>query len=204
MTSVEAPRSNARRVVLTGCTGFLGTHLLRHLAADASVAELHCLCIRARHVRVQDVKIRKYHGDLAKPLLGLSAGDFRRLSQTADVIIHLGADVNHLKSYEAMRAANVVSTQILLAMATPRSVPVHFVSSSSVAMLQKGTPELAELPPSIISPPGDVESLMKNAMGYAASKWVGEMLLESVEGPPLLSTASPTSWVLTRPRRSPW
>jgi len=183
-TNVEALRSDARRVVITGCTGFLGTHLLRHLAADASVAEIHCLCIRSRHVRVQDVKIREYQGNLAKPQLGLSAGDFRRLSQTADVIIHLGADVNHLKSYEAMRAANVVSTQTLLAMATPRNIPVHFVSSSSVAMLQKGTPELAEVPPSSISPPGDVESLMKSALGYAASKWVGEMLLENVEGPP--------------------
>jgi nucleoside-diphosphate-sugar epimerase/SAM-dependent methyltransferase len=184
-TAIAEPlRANARRVVVTGCTGFLGTHLLRHLVADASVAEVHCLCIRSCHVRVQDAKIREYMGDLAKPLLGLSASDFKRLSQTADVIIHLGADVNHLKSYEAMRTANVISTQILLAMAMSRNVPVHYISSSSVAMLQKGTSELAEVPPSSISPPGDVESLMKSAVGYAASKWVGEMLLENVEGPP--------------------
>lgn len=184
VTDVEAPRSTARRVVLTGATGFLGTHLLRQLVNDSSVAEVHCLCIRSRHVRVQDAKIREYQGDLSKPLLGLSTEDFRRLSQTADVIIHLGADVNHLKTYEAMRTANVVSTQTLLAMAMSRSIPVHFISSSSVAMLQKGNPELAEVAPSSISPPADVDSLEKNAIGYAASKWVGEMLLENVEGPP--------------------
>ncbi|OKL62581.1 hypothetical protein UA08_02969 [Talaromyces atroroseus] len=177
------PRTSARRVVLTGSTGFLGTHMLLNLVADPEVEELHCLCIRSRHVRVRNSKIREYNGDLSKPLLGLSADDFTRLSQTADLIIHLGAEVNHLKSYDAVRTTNVVSTQILLAMATPRGVPVHFVSSSSVAMLQKGTPELFEIPPSHISPPTDVESLTKNAIGYAASKWVCEILLERASLP---------------------
>ncbi|KAF2122763.1 hypothetical protein BDV96DRAFT_561328 [Lophiotrema nucula] len=180
----DPPRRSARRVVLTGCTGFLGTHMLRNLVADADVAELHCLCIRSRHVRVRDAKIREYKGDLVKPLLGLSTDDFTCLSQTADLIVHLGAEVNHLKSYDAVRAANVISTQILLAMATPRRVPIHFVSSSSVAMLQKGTNELAEIPASRFSPPSDADSLMKNAIGYAASKWVGELLLERAEGLP--------------------
>ncbi len=171
-------RSSGRRVVLTGCTGFLGTNMLRNLVADANVAEVHCLCLRARPLRVQDAKIHQYKGDLVKPLLGLSKDDFARLCQTADMIIHVGADVAHLKSYEMMRAANVVSTQTLLAMATPRRVPVHFVSSSSVAMLQRDTCELAEVPPSAIRPPSDADSLLKNAIGYAASKWMGEMLLE--------------------------
>ncbi|KAI9654398.1 MAG: Type I Iterative PKS [Bathelium mastoideum] len=180
----DVPRRSAHRVVLTGCTGFLGTHMLRNLVADVDIAEVHCLCIRSRPVRVQDAKIQEYRGDLVQPLLGLSAKDFKRLSQTADLIIHLGADVAHLKSYEMMRTANVVSTQTLLAMATPRRVPVHFVSSSSVAMLQKDTNELAEVPPSSFWPPADAESLMKNAIGYAASKWMGEILLERADGVP--------------------
>jgi acyl transferase domain-containing protein/thioester reductase-like protein/NADP-dependent 3-hydroxy acid dehydrogenase YdfG len=174
----EPPRSNQRRVVLTGCTGFLGTHMLQNLVADPETAEVHCLCLRSRPLRVKDAKLREYKGDLAKPLLGLSTADFARLCQTADIIIHVGADVAHLKSYEQMRTANVISTQTLLAMATPRHVPVHFVSSSSVAMLQKDTVDLAEVPPSAFWPPADADSLMKNAIGYAASKWMGEILLE--------------------------
>ncbi|CAH0051607.1 unnamed protein product [Clonostachys solani] len=180
----DAPRNSARRIVLTGCTGFLGTNMLRNLVADDSVAEVHCLCLRSRPLRVEDPKIRQYRGDLVKPLLGLSTDDFKRLSQTADMIIHVGADVAHLKSYEMMRTANVISTQTLLAMATPRGVPVHFVSSSSVAMLQKDTNELGEVPPSSFWPPADAESLMKNAIGYAASKWMGEILLERAQGVP--------------------
>ncbi|KAF2763053.1 hypothetical protein EJ05DRAFT_459880 [Pseudovirgaria hyperparasitica] len=182
--SADVPRTSARRVVLTGCTGFLGTHILRNLVADPNTAEVHCLCLRSRPLRVKDARIHEYKGDLVKPFLGLSAADFKRLSQTADLIIHVGADVAHLKSYEMMRAANVISTQTLLAMATPRHVPVHFVSSSSVAMLQKDTAELWEVPPSSFWPPSDAESLMKNAIGYAASKWMGEILLERAEGVP--------------------
>jgi thioester reductase-like protein len=180
----DVPRGSARRVVLTGCTGFLGTNILRNLVADGDTAEVHCLCLRSRPLRVKDAKIHEYKGDLVKPLLGLSTNDFKRLCQTADLIIHVGADVAHLKSYEMMRAANVVSTQYLLAMATPRRVPVHFVSSSSVAMLQKDTSELAEVPPSSFWPPADADSLLKNAIGYAASKWMGEILLERAEGLP--------------------
>ncbi|KAK6084425.1 beta-ketoacyl synthase domain-containing protein [Seiridium cupressi] len=79
------------------------------------------------------------------------------------VLVH-GADVAYLKSHEMMRAANVDSTQTLPAMAMPRRVPVHFISSPS--------------------PPADAESLMKKAIGYAASKWVGEILPERVVGVP--------------------
>ncbi|KAH9865982.1 hypothetical protein J1614_008546 [Plenodomus biglobosus] len=181
---MDMPRSSACRVILTGSTGFLGTHMLRNLVADGNIAEVHCLCMRSRPLRVQDAKIHEYKGDLAKPLLGLSTDDFKRLTQTADLIIHVGADVAHLKSYEQMRTANVISTQTLLAMAKPRHVPVHFISSSSVAMLQRDTVELAEVPPSSFWPPADAESLMKNAIGYAASKWMGEMLVERAEGVP--------------------
>ena len=132
---------------------------------------------------IQHEKIREYKGDLAKPFLGLFIDDFIKLSEIADLITHVGAEVNHLKSYEAVRAPNVVSTQILLAMARPRRVPVHFISSSSVAMLQKDSNELPEIPPSGVSPPTDAESLMGNAIGYAASKWMGEMLLEHAGTP---------------------
>lgn len=180
----EVPRRSARRVVLTGCTGFLGTHMLRNLVEDKDIAEVHCLCIRSRALRVKHDKIHEYKGDLVKPLLGLTTQDFKRLIHTADMIIHVGADVAHLKSYQQMRTANVVSTQTLLAMATPRRVPVHFVSSSSVAMLQKDTVDLNEVPPSSFWPPADAESLMKNAIGYAASKWMGEILLERADGVP--------------------
>lgn len=181
--STDSPRrDNGRRVVLTGSTGFIGTHILRTLIDNPAVAEIHCLAVRSRRVRVQHSKVREYQGDLTKPLLGLSSEDFTSLAKTADVIIHLGADVNLLKSYEALRNANLGSTQILLAMATPRRVPFHYISSSAVALLQGGASELAETSVSGFSPPSDAESQLRPGFGYATCKWVAEMLIEKAPG----------------------
>lgn len=87
--------------------------MLQNLVADPETAEVHCLCLRSRPLRVKDAKIREYKGDLVKPLLGLATNDFTRFCQTTDLIIYVWADVAHLKSYEQMRTANVVSTQTL-------------------------------------------------------------------------------------------
>lgn len=178
----QPPRSHGLRVILTGSTGFLGTHILRNLVADPRIAEIHCVAVRARRVRVHHIKVREYQGDLSKPLLGLSADDFTRLAQITDVIIHLGADVNLLKSYDALRDANLGSTQILLAMATPRQIPFHYVSSSAVALLQEGSTELAETSVSSFSPPPDPEAQLRPGLGYATCKWMAEMLLEGAPG----------------------
>ena len=42
----------------------------------------------------------------------------------------------------------------------------------------------AEVPPSSFWPPAAAESLMKNAIGYATSRWMGKILLKRVEGLP--------------------
>ncbi|TPX13570.1 uncharacterized protein E0L32_006041 [Thyridium curvatum] len=179
---VTPRQSGGLRIVLTGATGFIGTNLLRCLIADPRVEEVHCLAIRSRPVKVQNAKVYQYQGDLGKALLGLSMDDFARFSQTADIIIHLGADVNLLKSYDALRDANLGSTQFLLAMATPRRIPVHYISSSAVALLQKDSAELAETSVSVFSPPPDAESQLRTGFGYATCKWMAEMLLERGSG----------------------
>jgi len=59
-------------------------------------------------------------GDLAQPLLGIDSADFERLAQTVDVIVHNGAFVHWLKPYKALKAANVLGTQVR-----------HFLSASN-------------------------------------------------------------------------
>ncbi|KAB5530404.1 hypothetical protein GE09DRAFT_1252605 [Coniochaeta sp. 2T2.1] len=175
-------RDSGFRIVLTGATGFIGTNLLRKLVADDRVDEVHCLAIRSRPVKVQHPKVHQHQGDLSKERLGLPVDDFTRLAQTADMIIHLGADVNLLKSYDALRNANLGSTQFLLAMATPRRIPFHYVSSSAVALLQTDSSELAETSVSNFSPPPGAESQLRTGFGYATCKWMAEMLLERAAG----------------------
>lgn len=166
-------------VVLTGATGFLGTHFLRRLIDSELVSEIHCVAIRrdskgnVRQIGLESDKIHQYPGDLSKPLLGLSESDFRKLSATADAIIHNGADVSFLKSYQALRGTNILSTKTLIEMAVSRSVPIHFISTAAVALFtsEKSLPEISA---AHLTMPADGDR------GYALSKWANEVLLEKV------------------------
>ncbi|RYP41495.1 hypothetical protein DL767_001000 [Monosporascus sp. MG133] len=166
-------------VVLTGATGFLGTHILQRLVSDERVGEIHCVGIRpdssgsSRHVRVKSDKVFEYSGDILDRFLGLSDSDFQHLSDKADLVIHNGADVSFLKTYQSLRRANVVSTRTLCELAIPRRIPLHFVSTASVAKLA-GLPFLPEISVSEYPPSPDTED------GYTASKWASESLLEKV------------------------
>ena len=187
-------------VILTGATGFLGGHILRTLIYDDRVREVHCIAIRpdpsgkSRHVKVRHPKIAEHAGDLASPRAGLSQTDFNRLSQHADLIIHPAYEVNFLKSYNSVRSTNVASMPVLLAMAAPRGMPLHFVSSNIVAMLQpSGELEMAEISYAHLRPPKDLNRNNRTRIGYAAGKWMCEALLErfSARVPAVVHRPSP-------------
>ncbi|KAI1383554.1 hybrid PKS-NRPS PsoA [Hypoxylon trugodes] len=170
-------------VVLTGATGFVGRHLLSRLVQEPRVAQVHCLAMRPdasgkpRHVSVKSDKITEYVGDLSTFSLGLSDPQFAFLTEYAHIIIHNGADVSLLKTYQSLRRANVVSTRTLCEMAIPRRLPLHYVSTASVAKViqHNDTEPLPEVP----ALPADPD-LLNSVDGYAASKWVSEMLLGKV------------------------
>ncbi|KAI3334672.1 hybrid PKS-NRPS PsoA [Ustulina deusta] len=170
-------------IVLTGATGFIGRHLLSRLIQDPRVARVHCLSIRPdgsgkpRRISLKSKKIIEHIGDLSTLSLGLSDSEFVSLAESAHAIIHNGADVSLLKTYRSLRRANVLSTRKLCEMAIPRRVPVHYISTASVAkVIELNSDEpLLEVAPSPAVP-----ELLNSVDGYAASKWVSEMLLNRV------------------------
>ncbi|KAI0377622.1 hypothetical protein F5Y04DRAFT_291685 [Hypomontagnella monticulosa] len=187
-------------VVLTGATGFLGGHILKKLVHDDRIREVHCISIRPsldgtpRHVKAQHPKIIEYIGDLASPLAGLSQADFSKLSQHADLIFHTAFEVNFLKSYNSVRQTNIASMPVLLAMAAPRGIPLQFVSSNIVALLQpSGELEMAEVSLAHLRPPKGLNWDNRTRVGYAAGKWVCEALLErfSARVPAIVHRPSP-------------
>ncbi|PVH96120.1 hybrid PKS-NRPS PsoA [Periconia macrospinosa] len=173
------PKREGLIVVLTGATGFIGNHLLSRLVQDPRIAQVHCISIRpdangeARHVAVKSPKVVEYSGDLSALNLGLSDSLFVSLAESVDIIIHNGADVSLLKTYQSLRRANVMSTRRLCEMAIPRQVPIHFVSTASVAKVVEHQPLLEEAA-------AVINSRLDSVDGYAASKWASEALLERV------------------------
>ncbi|WP_174187691.1 thioester reductase domain-containing protein [Nocardia barduliensis] len=183
-TELAVPAPN--KVFLTGATGFLGLHLLSELAARTD-AEILCLVRAAdrgealarlesglRHYRLwrpdTSSRIVPLIGDLAAPRLGLRERRFRMLTE-ADAIVHNGARVNHVEPYSRLRGANVVGTRTLLRSALSCGIPVHFVSTTAVAVAdgrssrepvrESARPMLSEL----------------RSGGYTVTKWAGEELM---------------------------
>ena len=179
---------NPSHILLTGATGFLGTHLLNDLL-NQTQANIYCL-VRASNLEQGIEKIKKSReryllynqpisnriipvlGDLSQPFLGLTSDEFRALASKIDVIYHNGASTNLVYPYSALKAVNVLSTQEVLRLACFIKVkPVHFVSTIGVFSSDTYEPntivrEQDELP--------DSESLYE---GYDRSKWVAEKLV---------------------------
>ena len=183
-----APAPRPAEILLTGATGFLGAFVLHELLARTD-AKIHCL-VRAKTAgeglaRLEGV-LRRYDlpttslgarvscapGDLARPRLGLSEGEFERLAGSLDAIVHSGASVNFVFPYEALRAANVGGTQEVLRLAASgRAKRVHHVSTIAVFPGGRGHLDRVgeEAPPT-----GTPERL---PLGYMRAKWVAEELV---------------------------
>ncbi|KAF4124349.1 Acyl transferase domain in polyketide synthase (PKS) enzyme [Geosmithia morbida] len=169
-----------RVVVLTGVTGFLGQYLARSLVDNENVQKVICIAVRnSKDKSRQDLlselgpKAEFHEGDLSLPRLGLAENKALRIFQSADAVIHNGADVSHLKTYSSLRAANFGATQELVRLCCPRQISLHYVSTTGVAMY---TPfqELGEVSVREHTPPEDGQH------GYVASKWASEVYLENV------------------------
>lgn len=166
-------------VILTGATSFFGGVLLEKLLESAAVSIIHCVAVPAddKHLlpQVTGNRIRSYTGSLSDTDLGISPTNYARLAQSADVIIHAGANGHCLNNYATLRTSNVVSTQSLAALALqrPDPIPLLFLSSNRVALVGGDT----EQPPASLAaypPPTD------GTEGYTLSKWASEVFLENM------------------------
>ena len=170
-----APLSPPRIAVLTGATGFLGQNILEDLIDRVD----KIICIAVRDVTRHNTetwratgKVDYYEGDLRAPCLGMDEKTADSIFQQADVVIHNGADVSHLKTYASLRAANVQSTKELVRLCVPRRIPLHYISTTGVSMYGN-TSYFNETSARDCGPPRD------GLYGYVASKWASEIYLEN-------------------------
>ncbi|MBW4490089.1 MAG: amino acid adenylation domain-containing protein [Trichocoleus desertorum ATA4-8-CV12] len=178
-----------RHVLLTGATGFLGAFLLHELLQQTQ-ANVYCL-VRASEPqqglqRIQQA-LEKYElwspnlshriipvlGDLAQPLLGLAPETFAQLAHQIEAIYHNGADVNFLKPYSQLKAANVLGTQAILQLACQsRTKFVHYVSTVAIFGAR------SDVAATVIAEDTNIDGYEASlSLGYAQSKWVAEKLI---------------------------
>ena len=158
--------ADARCVLLTGASGFLGRYLLKELVN----AGLEVLCLSPHSGSLEAARgVRIIPGDLSLPGLGLSEIHRREINEKVDRILHCGAIVHHLQSYSSLRAANVMGTRALLELALEKRVkPFCYISTQTAASALAG----ADRVPEEVSP---FFPAIDN--GYLLSKWASERLV---------------------------
>ncbi|KAL7776920.1 hypothetical protein CFE70_007340 [Pyrenophora teres f. teres 0-1] len=103
LTTAPAPKLDPEIVVLTGCSGLLGHHLLATLIAQPFIKKVICLAVRNLPSRLSSGELPpasdriEYHaGDLTAPYLGLSPSTWTCIFQQTDArpstIIRAGDD----------------------------------------------------------------------------------------------------------------
>jgi thioester reductase-like protein len=184
-------------LLLTGCTGFLGSFLLHELLTQTE-ASIVCL-VRARdtaHARARiegslrgqglwneqySARIRPIVGDLALEHLGLGESAFASLAEELDGIFHNAAPVNWIHPYSHLRKTIVAGTLELLRMAARgRPVPFHFVSTVGASMQFRGYSGLTRRPGGETKDEVMDEDYMRRRwfhMGYLQAKWVADELV---------------------------
>jgi thioester reductase-like protein len=185
-----APARPAERtdILLTGATGFLGPFLVSSLLArtsytvhalvratdaahglDRIVASLRRAQVwtPALEAAVRD-RVRVICGDLAEPALGIGEAAFQQLADTVDAVVHNGALVNYVRTYDALRPANVEGTRELLRLAMSVHRKTFHLVSSTFIYGWSTQPVVGEWDAN--------EKMAGLDFGYSQTKWVGEQL----------------------------
>ncbi|MCF2859798.1 amino acid adenylation domain-containing protein [Pseudoalteromonas sp. SMS1] len=176
-------------ILLTGATGFIGRYVLAQLISDTD-ATVYCL-VRANNQaqarqRLKDSlqkarlwntslsrRIKAVTGDLEQKRLGLDSKAYIELASKVDVIIHSATYMDHLASFEQMKAANVNSTIELIEL-QQQIKPKRMLFVSTTGVLKQ--PSLADEDTPLS------QQKHAEAEGYIATKWASELLIDQARG----------------------
>ncbi|MET7719873.1 thioester reductase domain-containing protein [Streptomyces mirabilis] len=187
-----------RRILLTGATGFLGSHMLLDLLRHSD-AHVYCLVRAAdeeaalgrlgealkRYELPWSSEVRRrvtvLPGDIRRPHLGLSDELWTTLTHELDSVVGVAAAVDFLRGYQSLRQSNVVGSLTLAELAaTGRPKPLHHISSIAV-FNEVGIIAMGE-----DDPLAHVDRLVA---GYDQTKWAAEVALRRARDHGLIVTA---------------
>ena len=143
----ESATSDSRCFLITGATGFLGSHLLSELLGrgqrvwclvrcSSTANGLERVTETFRRFGLDTQPLEGIHialGDITLPRLGLSEDDYKQLSEEVTDVMHCAATVNMLADYEALKETNVTGTRHVLDFCmTGGRKKLHYASTLSV------------------------------------------------------------------------
>ncbi|SFR98129.1 non-ribosomal peptide synthetase [Anaeromicropila populeti] len=195
-TTLNSSWYNPEKILLTGSTGFLGSHLLADIMKTYNNAKVYCLIrgsekedSKNKLLRVLERnkidysqfvhRIELVNGDLGAHNLGLTKQQFNQLAEEMDIIFHCGAYVNFAYPYEVLKNVNVDGTVQILKLATTKKMKlVHYISTTSVYDNLETTTGFFKKRVIIgENTPLFENDKLKNTLGYTQSKWHAEKVI---------------------------
>ena len=209
--------------LLTGVTGFLGSHLLVDLLERSDVDSVICV-IRGQndHDIYNKLKntIIKYHsetifnkitttskinmviGDITLPHFGMNDTIWTYLLQHVNSIIHNAAEVDWVKSYHQLKTANVDSTMtcIEFAFSAIHKTSINFISSTAIY----DTSYFQNL--QIIQENQSFDTTVVNELttGYAQTKMISDILVGYVRKYNISTNVYRTSYLICDTKNYNW
>lgn len=128
-------------VLLTGATGFLGSHILREL----SLRNVTIVCLVRDYFKLK--RVLEYYfpkekncftyvtveGNIEKPKLGLTDEVYAKLASEVDMVIHTAANVSHAGHYEDFERTNVIGTQNVIDFCREAGAILQHTSTASIS-----------------------------------------------------------------------
>ena len=196
-SELTPPRARLERVLVTGCAGFIGSHLTEALLADGA-AVVGVDCFNANYGRAQ--KLANLHEVLDWKAfefvpLDLARGELEDLVRDVDVVFHLAAEPGVRMSwgdrFGRYVTNNIVATQQLLrALEAAPGARLVYASSSSVYGEAEALPTREDARPAPVSP-------------YGLTKLTGEHLCNVYHANHGLEVASLRYFTVFGPRQRP-
>lgn len=138
-SNTENLNYNIKGILLTGATGFLGSHILYELSKLD--IKIYCL-IRSRE---KFNKVMNYYfsdidftninliiGDIEKQNLGIDCEQYKILAKKVDTVIHVAANVKHAEKYDVIYKTNVIGTNNILDFCRISKAVLHHTSTVSL------------------------------------------------------------------------
>ncbi len=190
--ATDSPTTERGMIMITGATGFLGSHILAELAnrREFDGKDVVCLirCSSAQHgmqrlentcckygLSLKDLgRITIIPSDLSKDLMGMDAKTYGELSSKVTDVFHCAATVNMMADYNTLRDSNVIATKRILDFClTNRKKTLNYASTLSVFVSTSRNEGVA-------FESDHLEEACTIYGGYGQTKYVCEKLLLSV------------------------
>lgn len=145
--------NNKYNILLTGSTGFLGSHILSTLLDNPEkIGTIYCAIREKNNIankkrllqkmnfyfndkydNIFDKYIKIVNCEISQEKLGLSTDKYENLQKNVDIVIHSAANVKHYGKYTEFEKSNIGSTKNIIDFCIGNNIHLHYMSTMTVS-----------------------------------------------------------------------